>query len=112
MAGPTKLPPWRLPGAFSDGLENVPLLKPMPTPKDDDKDSAKTNGLSLESQKQNQALEAFLLANPRPDSQRPVPLLRGRCPVKGQIRGYWEHRMRQRIRTSEGIPIRFYSWWW
>ncbi|KAM5545048.1 hypothetical protein V8D89_001159 [Ganoderma adspersum] len=112
IAGPTMLPPWRLPGAFSDGLENVPLLKPTPTPKDDDKEAAKKTCVSLESEKQIQQLEAFLLANRKPDSERPVPLFKGRCPVKGQIRGYWEHRMRQRIRTSEGIPIRFHSWWW
>ena len=35
------LPPWRLPGAFSDGLENVPLLKPVAAPKDDEKDAAR-----------------------------------------------------------------------
>ncbi|KAI1785268.1 hypothetical protein LXA43DRAFT_1117572 [Ganoderma leucocontextum] len=114
LADPTRLPPWRLPGAFSEGLENVPLRKPIP--RDDDKEEARRYCMATEAEKHFQEFLAFLAAHRKPEAdadrdERPTKERKRRAAKKWEMT-WLQFRMHRRMRTSTNLPTRLHSWWW
>ena len=122
MAGHTIPPPWRIPGAFSDGLENVPRLAPVTS--DDkheyDEEEAKRYCMTFEAEQHFQAFKAHLLANHTPPIVLPSPAMMQEFVKINRMRrrkgvrpmAWWEYRVARRLRTGTNISARFHSWFW
>ncbi|PIL32798.1 hypothetical protein GSI_04915 [Ganoderma sinense ZZ0214-1] len=130
VAGPTMLPPWRRPRAFSGGLKNVSLITFLPLAPDEDEEDEEdeeADRIALKSEKHSQTFDAPTLADrkagaeaeaeaadERDDSlcQRPSWMW-VQCPLEAPIRGaHWELGMHERFRTTGDIPAHLHSWSW